>query len=101
MNEVGYTKMEACLDNSYFDMPENLYRIFQNNSSIDFWQVYQQFLNDAINEGKSFQLAQSFKRIVAAPDSTTAMGVAYILSQGYILVIDNGIETLIPPKQEI
>ena len=98
INGLGYTKMETNLDNSYFDMPDNLYRIFQNNSTIDFWQVYQQFLDDAINVGKTFQLEQPFKKIMAVTDSIAAKGIAYLLSQGYMLIIENGSEKLIPLK---
>ena len=81
-------------------MPDSLYRIFQNNPGLDFWQVNQQFLDDAINAGKTFVLSTPLETIMRAENFSSGAyhEVQYLISRGFSYIVENGFETFILPK---
>ena len=81
-------------------MPDSLYRIFQSSPGLNFWQVNQQFLDDAINAGNTFVLSTPLETIMRAENFSSGAyhEGQYLISRGFSYIIENGFETFILPK---
>ena len=95
----SYTTFGANNGLTYLDMPDSLYRIFKNSSSLNFWQVNQQFLDDAIAAGKNFILSTPYNALSspALQNSNFAKEVNYLmnLEEPYRLIQQFGFDFLV------
>ena len=95
----SYTTFGANNGFTYLDMPNNLYGIIKNSATLDFWQVNAQFLDDAIDAGKTFILSTPYQEIVTQFTSSSAFReINYLFGAGYKYIIESGVDKLILPK---
>jgi hypothetical protein len=91
----GYTALAERLKATYLNMPDYLWNAFKNFPG-DFWRVNQQFLQNAIDMGKTFILETPFAEAMQNTSSNLYWEIQYLLAHGYQLVNENGVDKLIP-----